>query len=168
MNSNYPQSMTIVIVDGTQASELMRSGNSNLPVPNGNLQTPNVAENIINAIEAPSTNSISKQMITPFMPTLNQISGGIIGQANSAINKFKSVATAFSTGATAVGGAIIIAELTNYMTKQIVKTVKDEMAKAEKENASNLLKIRAGDIQMQAGVYRSSVNIFGKVKYNTN
>lgn len=168
MNSNYPQSMTIVIVDGTQASELMRSGNSNLPIPNGSLQTPNVAENILNTIEAPSTTLNPKQVITPFMPTLNQLSGGVIGQANNAINKFNKVAAAFSAGAATLGSAIIIAEITNYMTKQVVKTIKDEITKSERENTANLLKIRAGDIQMQAGVYKSNTNIFGKIKYNSN
>lgn len=157
---NNGQSIAIYVIDATQANELMRTSGSQITFPNGNIQTPNVSQKISENNENPKT----KQMINAFMPTLNYITDGKAGQINKFIGKTTRIAQTFATGGVVLGSVLVAAELTN----QIVQIVKNEIAKAEKENRSNLLKIRSGDIQIAPGGYTNKTNMFGKIKYNTN
>lgn len=161
---NGPQSITIYVVDGTQASEMMRTSTPSLPVPNGNIQTPNISENINRSVENPNT----KRFITPFMPVVNQITGGAAGRVNSAIEKVQRTSNAFTSGQMFLGGAIIVGEVANVVLKKVMDELSKQREKAAIENTANLLKIRTGQLQTGAGIYQTNIGAFGKVKYNTN
>lgn len=136
----------------------------------GLANTPSVEEKVMKSAVESETSVNTMRMIRPIMPALNDISGGMASQISGQIDFANRMRSRYKVGGVA-GGALVAGAwvmIASEVAKLVGNYLDKERAKSAEINAASLLKIRTGEMQMGAGVYKTSANLVGKIKYGNN
>lgn len=136
----------------------------------GLANTPNVEERVFQSTVESETSVNTMRMIRPIMPKLNEISGGMASQLSGQIEFAQRMGRRYKVGGVA-GGALVVGAwvmIASEVAKLVGNYLEKERAKSAEINAASLLKIRTGEMQMGAGIYKASTNFVGKIKYGNN